>query len=216
MALSPIVSGPTISLEFQLPKTTNEVWQLAKETSLKSFSGREYPRLNFESKVHKFLRKKLCDIAWADAIWQQFEKHLLHLLREDPVLEGQINNWLKLNCYNLGCAKLPFLAEMRGKLPSHLHAAWDLFIRGISCLEHSHESDLLSKTEKIGMVINPFGEKRVYEVMLAHLRETGRAVVEGDPDSVMYPQDPFFLYNGQIANQQIHGHYNVKLKRKFT
>lgn len=211
MALAPLsLKDPTTQV-FRFPETENEAWELTQATALTTFAGLEYQRLNYESQLHELLRTKLCDISWADAVWEQYKTHLLPLLKGSP-LQKELQEWLELNCFNLGCARLPFISEKRTQLPAHLHAAWDQFIAHISCLEHSHEGP--PKTHKVLMVSHSMGEKRVHDAMLDHLRKQGNPVVDENPDVVMEKKDPFYIFNGRITIRQVYEHYFVKLNAR--
>lgn len=200
--------GYHLQSQFKIPADKQEVYKLSQEQVLVTASGTQYGRLEYESELHRFLRKRLGDTAWADTVWHHYKTLLLPNLEHDVEVKAKVEEWVKLNCFNLGCSRLPLVEKMRKDLPEHFHSAWDEFITSISCKEHDHKEQQTSK--KILILTNQLGEKRVSDAILGHLQKMGRDVSLIDVEQIERPSDVFLLYSGTMSEPEIHTIVNVQ------
>ncbi len=131
-----------------LPTSTHQVFQLSQNDSLTTISGTIFPKIVFESDLHRDLRESLSDISWADHIWKCYRDLLLPTLSKQQAAQNVVEKFLRMNCFNLGCANLSAMSSFRASLPLSLHSSWDTFIHAISCKEHNHET-----TSKISNIV---------------------------------------------------------------
>lgn len=185
-------------------------FMLGQQKVITTISGKQYERLQFDSKLYKHLSKKLGDTAWAEKIWKSYEKIWLSI--KDKETAESIEKWLHKNCLHLGCARMPFIQKMKESLPSSVHALWDAFISAISCHEHLHDEKKNDK-QKIVILTNQLGEKRVSDAIGAYLIKTGLDVSIVDVEEIERPHDPFTIYS-RLSEPEIHTLVNVKQDNK--
>ena len=174
---------------FQITPLENEV--------ITSFSGIQYPRLQFGSHFYSTLCKRLRDVKKSERMICAYQK-LLPALHKKKELQVYFEQWIEAHLPLLGCYQKSQEKLRQDPFLNAHQALLDPFLASIGCQEHSHVDRVVKRPSKIVILTSSAGggEQMVARALRAHLQEQGFDVTLLDIKEIQKEADTFYLYSG--------------------